>query len=271
VKYPELHDPAKHENAKFTYREDEELLRWIKEGVKTPGQAPLEGQLADWADQMAYSVNDTEDIVRGGLLDFAEMRNRADAISNSACAKLAKAAARRGENAQFQADITGVTAVVGLADRLEELYTKPHEIRRRKINLKAWTSEVIKKLKDGCRIIDKKNDERSVRYRYALTVTAEASALAAVLKATAELLVFQHPRVTTLEAKGQHIIESLYRILSKRTELLPLDFQELIKSGQFGSERRLVADFIAGMTDRYAFAYFRRLFQPDSGSFYEDV
>jgi dGTPase len=271
VKYPELFDPGKHGNAKFTYQEDEELLHWIKKGVKTPVQTPLEGQLADWADQMAYSVNDTEDIVRGGLLDFAEMRIRADAISKLACSKLSKAAARRGETPQCPAEVTSATAVIALANQLEELYTKPHEIRQRKINLKAWTSDVLKKLKGGCRIIDKKNEEPSVRYRYALTVTAEASALAAVLKATAQLLVFQHPRVTTLEAKGQHIIEALYRILCQRPELLPLDFQELIDSGKFGSERRLVADFISGMTDRYAFAYFKRLFQPDSGSFYEDV
>jgi dGTP triphosphohydrolase len=32
-----------------------------------------------------------------------------------------------------------------------------------------------------------------------------------------------------------------------------------------------VADFIAGMTDRYAYLYFKRLFHPGTGSFYEDV
>jgi dGTPase len=270
VKYPELYDPAM-DTVKFTYREDAELLGWIKDGIKQPNRIPVEGQLADWADQMAYSVNDIEDIVRAGLLDFAEMRIRAEAISDLACARLTRDAARRSESARCPQDITGAPAVVGLAGQLEELYTRPHKIRERKVNLKAWTSDTIKKLKDGCRIRDQGNDERSVRYKYGLSVSDDASAVAAVLKATAELLVFRHPRVTTLEAKGRYIIQALYRLLSECPELLPLDFQELIQSKEAGSKPRLVADFIAGMTDQYAFAYYKRLFQPDSGSFYEDV
>ena len=37
------------------------------------------------------------------------------------------------------------------------------------------------------------------------------------------------------------------------------------------SRERLVTDFIAGMTDRYAYDYYSRLFLPDVGSFYENV
>ena len=85
------------------------------------------------------------------------------------------------------------------------------------------------------------------------------------------MLVFRDPRVTTLEAKGRHIIDELFKIFCERPDLLPLDFQELIAAKQFGSKERLVADFIAGMTDRYAYLYFKRLFHPGTGSFYEDV
>jgi dGTPase len=77
----------------------------------------------------------------------------------------------------------------------------------------------------------------------------------------------------TLEDKGRHIINELFDKFSGDggENLLPLDFQELIKAKKFGSKERLVADFIAGMTDRYAYGYYKRLFHPDAGSFYEFV
>jgi dGTPase len=115
------------------------------------------------------------------------------------------------------------------------------------------------------------NGEESERYRFGLHISAEAEAIVAVLKAAAFVLVFKDPRVTTLEAKGSHILKTLFDVLRKNMGLLPLDFQELIKFGNFGSPERLVADFIGGMTDRYAYVYYSRLFQPGSGSFYEDV
>jgi dGTP triphosphohydrolase len=51
--------------------------------------------------------------------------------------------------------------------------------------------------------------------------------------------------VTTLEAMGRHIIDTLFEVFRDRTELLPLDFQELIDAKEFGTKERLVTDFIA--------------------------
>jgi dGTP triphosphohydrolase len=45
----------------------------------------------------------------------------------------------------------------------------------------------------------------------------------------------------------------------------------MIRDGSFGSKERLVCDFIAGMTDKYAYVYYSRLTQPGAGSFYEFV
>lgn len=167
--------------------------------------------------------------------------------------------------------ITSSQSIIKLANEIEERYAKPRDLRQRKANLKEWTSKTLKLLKDDCEIVVRAKDERSVRYRYGLKVGAQAQAWSAVLKSAAYLLVFKDPRVTTLEFKGGQIISTLFDKFCEDTSLLPLDFQELIKAGTFGSTERLVADFIAGMTDRYAYAYYRRLFHPGIGSFYEDV
>jgi dGTPase len=273
VKYPEIYNAATNKGSKFTYEEDSELFSWIKNGVENRDQCPLEAQLADWADQMIYSVNDIEDATRAGLLNFVDMRTRAQEISNDAEASLAKDAAKLGRTLILRPDITGEEAIVRLAQKLEEKYAKPKSLRERKANLKAWTSETIKFLKDRCKIVSSANGERSVRYKYRLEVDPDARALVAVLKSVAYILVFLDPRVLTLEDKGRHIIDFLFDKFCSNISLLPLDFQELINApGQkFGSKERLVADFIAGMTDSYAYGYYKRLMHPGIGSFYEDV
>lgn len=273
VKYPRIYDCEQDKGSKFTYKSDSELLAWIKSGVKSPDTTPIEAQLADWADQMAYSVNDIEDIVRAGLLRFNEMRNRANRISEHTCEKLEKEANAEGRKPALVPLVTSAEAVVALANELEDNYEKPPDLRQRKAKLKAWTSKTIKLLKKGCEIIDLKNGEKSVRYRYKLKIGNEARARAVVLKATADLLVFSDPRVTTLEEKGRYIVNALFDKFSTDggEQFLPLDFQELIKAKSYGSKERLIVDFIAGMTDRYAYAYYKRLFHPDAGSFYEFV
>jgi dGTPase len=271
VKYPALYDPKKKQKGKFTYASDQPLLEWIKEGVRQPQAKPLEGQLADWADQMAYSVNDIEDVVRAGLLTFVEMRSRAEEISVRAREKYKEARTERGEAEDPVPSIISSDKIVALANDFERRFAAPQTLRERKVNLKKWTSDTIKSLHKDCRIQDLENGEQSERYRFGLKISAEAEATVAVLKATAVVLVFKDPRVATLEAKGAHILRTLFKVLTENTALLPRDFQELIKTGTFGSTERLVADFIGGMTDRYAYVYYSRLFQPGSGSFYEDV
>jgi dGTPase len=262
VKYPDLYNSEKHPSKpKFTYAEDGELLNWIKDGVKDLTRKPIEGEIADWADQVAYCVNDVEDTLRAGLLSFVEMRTRADEISAAA-----KADAGRDDDK----NITDPEAVRSRAEHLQEKLVEPTDLRERKINLKRWTSDTIKELMHDVKIEETHPSEVSFRYRHSLTKSNKALSTAAVLKATTRLLVFDDPRVKTLEYKGGRILAQLFRAFRKNPHLLPLDFQQLLKQSR-GTKERLVADFVAGMTDRYAYSYFNRLFQPGAGSFYEDV
>jgi dGTPase len=276
--FPDLKEKAPHENSKFTYSsqpEEIELFRWIKKDVDHPDWTPIEGQIADLADQMAYSVNDIEDAIRAGLFNPIDMRNRAEEISARAKAKLKKIAARDQSDRDDVPELTDPAAIAEIANKLQIDVMEPRDYRLRKINLKSWTSEQIKNLK-GARIVERSKTERSVRYRYGLKIEMEANATIAVLKEAASLLVFADPRVTTLEEKGHHIIDALFDTFcagdprNEKYRLMPIDFQQLIEK-KIAPKERLVADFISGMTDRYAYSYYSRLFEPGAGSFYEYV
>jgi dGTPase len=272
VKYTDLYDYKKHDKSKCVYRSDKDLFDWIKDGIKDKCRQPIEGQIADWADQMAYSINDMEDVVRAGLLSFPDLRSRKDEVSQMAIEDFRKSREKRGEgvNAEPPALLLP-SAIEELAKELEGLFLSPSSLMERKVNLKQWTSKTVKDLKQDCRIEDLKNDETSIRYKVRLVVPALAEARSVLLKTIAGILVFSDPRVKTLEAKGKFVIEALFDKFCENIELLPLDFQEMISSKKFGSKERLVSDFIAGMTDKYAYSYYGRLTLPGIGSFYEFV
>ncbi len=287
TKYPNLYDKSfpdlepitPHEDPKFTYSKepsDIELFKWLKADVEHPQWVPLECQIADLADQMAYSVNDIEDAIRAGLFNPIDMRNRAEDISARAKKRLLKKTSKDDRGVTDVPTITAPDAIRGMAKHLQESVMEPTDYRTRKVNLKQWTTDQIKRLKKA-RIVRRSETEPSVRYRLGLKVEIEADALIAVLKETISLLVFSDPRVMTLEEKGHYIIGKLFDKFSEVTKdgeskhrLMPIDFQQLIDA-KVAPKERLIADFISGMTDRYAYYYYSRLFEPGAGSFYEDV
>jgi dGTPase len=244
---------TKPKKPKFVYDHHAGLLAWIKEGVKNSAAKPIEGEIADWADTAAYSVNDIEDNLRAGIMDFLEMRKRADQIS---------------------ALTGGVITPTDVVETAEELYKKlivePQTFRDRKMRLKAWTSETIFRLISGCKFVVRDKNEQSNRYKYGFEIPNENKNLSKLLGSAVTVLCFKDPRVLTLEHKGKYVMTELFNAFVSDHTLLPRDFQELIEQDP-AMRKRLIADFISGMTDTYAMNYYARLFEPGEGSFYEDV
>lgn len=70
------------------------------------------------------------------------------------------------------------------------------------------------------------------------------------------------PRLKVVEFRGREIVKKIFKTLSSDngSMLLPSDFKETYHSFRDDTERkRLVCDFIAGMTDRYALEYYARI------------
>ena len=68
--------------------------------------------------------------------------------------------------------------------------------------------------------------------------------------------LYRHYRVNRMSSKAQRIIRELFTVFDEDPSLMPDDFQARAKEGK----PRAVADYIAGMTDRYAIREYRRLF-----------
>lgn len=79
--------------------------------------------------------------------------------------------------------------------------------------------------------------------------------------------VYTNPIAKGQEGKAEHLVMNLYEYYLKHIELLPSDYVELLEE-KGESKERIVCDYIAGMSDRFAITKFRELFVPKFWNIY---
>ncbi len=70
---------------------------------------------------------------------------------------------------------------------------------------------------------------------------------------------YQHPRVLTMTRKAEWVIADLYRTYRENPALLPIRARERF---DLDGQERVIADYVAGMTDRFAMDEHRKLLDP---------
>ena len=74
--------------------------------------------------------------------------------------------------------------------------------------------------------------------------------------------VYQNPEAKSEESKAETLVITLYEYYMKHFEQLPADIQSLLDVGE--PQEKLVCDYIAAMTDRFAIAQYDEIFVPKS-------
>ena len=87
-------------------------------------------------------------------------------------------------------------------------------------------------------------------------ISAEIAAQNHKLKQFLRKNLYNHYQVNRMSAKATRIVQELFSCFYENTGLLPDEYQVFAKS----DKARAVADYIAGMTDRFAIREHRRLF-----------
>ena len=200
-------------------------------------QPTLEAQLANLADEIAYNNHDIDDGLRSGLLTTAQMH------------EIDFYARHRSEVERQYPGIGGRRAI--------------NETIRRMIN--ALIVDLIEA--SQLRIQDAQlQTVDDVRNASALiTFSDEMSKEALALKRFLRENLYQHYQVNRMTAKARRIVGELYDAFMHEPRLLPPDYQVKLSDSaqQEQIQARKVADYIAGMTDRYAMREHRRLFVVD--------
>ncbi len=78
--------------------------------------------------------------------------------------------------------------------------------------------------------------------------------------------VYRHHRVLRMTSKAKRVLESFFSAFMNDARLMPEEYCEAAQRAEAADgprgRARTVADYVAGMTDRYAILEHRRLFDP---------
>ena len=202
-------------------------------------QTSLEGQLANLADEIAYNNHDVDDGVRAGLITLEDLcevrlvRRHSDAVR----AAYPQLPARRAI----------------------------HEIIRRMIN--EVVIDVIRTSSELLRVAAPKDIDAVRTHKGALMMmSAEVRAQHLELKQFLRERVYRHHRVLRMTSKAKRVLEALFSAFMDDARLMPEEYYEVARQAEvtagLSGRARIVADYVAGMTDRYAILEHRRLFDP---------
>ena len=215
------------------------LLGELGERFVRHEQPTLEAQIANLADEIAYNNHDVDDGLRAGLLTIEDLRD---------------ARLFRDEHDVVAAAYPGLSG-----KRLV------HEIVRRMIH--RLVSDVIETSKAAIESLNPR-DAAAVRSRAAALVVFSAATLEqhSQLKRYLNEHLYRHYRVLRMTTKAREVVQSLFAAFFTTAQLMPAEHarmaQALQKTSGDAARARAVADYIAGMTDRYALLEHTRLFDP---------
>jgi dGTPase len=202
-------------------------------------QPSLEAQIANLADEIAYNNHDLDDGLRAGLISLDGLRD--------------VPLFRRQHD-----------AVLAIYPQLQDRRLI-HEVVRRMIN--HVVTDLVETTQSAIQAAEP-TDPEDVRaqptalVQFSETVAAEHLELKHYLRDH----VYRHYRVLRMTNKAHSVIRSMFDAFFARPELLPDEHHQSARdmeseSGETG-RARAVADYIAGMTDRYAIVEHERLFDP---------
>jgi dGTPase len=264
------------------YSSERELVSKIRQNVISNYPCEIlktvECQIMDIADDIAYSTYDLEDGLKGGFVDPLMLLSllRADSgllqrvtdkvkkeCSDADPDKVLEAIANtfnlNKDGGQLEGEGQPTTSPLD-AYRLSRLVASNGYLRS------AFTSSLIDKyinsvtltINENCPVLSKISMDPAIK----LQVES--------LKHLNFEVTIMSPRLKLVEYRGYEIVQTIFKALTEDEGylLLPQDMKESYQRLEHsGHKKRLICDFVAGMTDRYAIEFFGRLKQGDQSIF----
>jgi dGTPase len=200
-----------------------------------PGKAPcLEAQIVDYADEIAYNSHDIDDGLKSGLLSPEQLR-----------------------------DVTLWRETYGpikaqFPDAGFRIWR--YQVQRALIN--AFVTDLIATIMRRLRALKLESVEAVRAHGRPLATFSDAmEAKRLELKAFLMENLYRHYRVTRMGVKAQKIMADLFHAYMAEPGQLPPHIAARWKAGEACA--RVIADYIAGMTDRFAVDEYKKLFDPD--------
>ena len=192
----------------------------------------LEAQIANMADETAYSAHDLDDGLRSGLLTF-------EMVSE-----------------------LGIWRMI--SDNLHFAESKLSDLDRHRFINELTSLEVNDIVEHSEQMIQKNRIESvSDLVHMPYNIVSNSDMMIGLNRELKDFLynnMYRHYRVVRMSAKADMILSRLFDTFLNNPKLMPKHIQEMIN--EKGLEVA-ICDYIAGMTDRYAVEQYQKLFDPE--------
>jgi len=199
-----------------------------------PGVVPtLEAQIINLADEIAYNNHDVDDGLTSGMVDRKELRG-------------------------------AVPLVDRVFTRIEKQWPNIDETRKKYQAISHLIGFLINDLVEHSTAMLKEHEIHSLedmrkKNVMIISFSPETHRENLALKRFLYQNLYTHYRVERMRIKGKMVLTSLFKTYMENPTLLPKKYYRMMETA---GKERILADYIAGMTDRYALDEYRKLFEP---------
>ncbi|MCY3782060.1 MAG: deoxyguanosinetriphosphate triphosphohydrolase [Chloroflexi bacterium] len=202
-------------------------------GIAHDTGASMEAQIANIADELAYNAHDLDDGLQAGLISIEQ--------------------------------VTELALWRQVADRLNWTGTNLDDVSRHQIIRELVGLLVDDVLFEAERRLDALQPTSSLdvqnHSQAVLRHSDKQQALNAELKDFLFHAMYRHYRIVRMQTRAEHFLQALFASYIKEPRQLPEVYRAKL---ELESTHRVIADYIASLTDRSALQEFRQLFDPIS-------
>ncbi|MBI5583075.1 MAG: deoxyguanosinetriphosphate triphosphohydrolase [Deltaproteobacteria bacterium] len=213
----------------------------VPEEFQPQEQPSLEAQVVNIADPLAYCAHDLEDALNAGYLSMKTVQKMENPLVQRVLDRC------RDKYQGLEEGDTIIQARLLVRTLIEE--TNIMVINQTGANLAAAGLPTAEEIRQESQPV----------------VTAPETDWLHFLALKRHLFenVYQSPQVCIMNEKGKHILRRMFFHLEKRPEMLPRTYKFRFDQAVSRREkRRVLADYLSAMTDRYAMDLYQMMFEP---------
>ncbi|MEJ2143067.1 MAG: deoxyguanosinetriphosphate triphosphohydrolase [Gammaproteobacteria bacterium] len=201
----------------------------------------IEAQMVNLADAIAYNSHDVDDGLRARLISIEQLRD----------VSLFKSLFE--DVVRDYPDLADKRVIYEIVRRMIDIQIK---------DLIAASTRKIELSKPECIDDVRQHDETLI------TFSDDMWEMHRELKRFLRENLYNHYRVHRMSHKAGKVITELFDAFMNDTRLMPPEYREKARQAEINTSEsgraRVVADYIAGMTDRYAIKEYERIFDPST-------